>query len=248
MNIAQPTGTQFLDFSSTVANETCRYLESGGITADRLQKLISDKNVVKSIARKNAHDLLQLVPDEIVQAKELLTKFYQEVFNLKINLSKYVFPCVDGMPVYCFNSRKLNTDQLLKAIVSKWGINSYSYMSPIAENIDRSSAQARPRVAYVFCHTGEEEPDAKHLGKSYDDAIAEKLIFANPEEYLLMQAYHRYTTGHFMDLKGWTRTSSLWSGGSLVLGFCNSDESRLRLGYGNRGLRDSDSGPREISL
>jgi len=248
MNDTAPKGTQYLDLAFAIANETCHYLQNGELTTEKLQKLIGDKNLIREIARKNAHEMLALVPDKVVQAKEILEKFFKEVFNEKVNLSKVSFPEREGMLVYCFNPRTKNEDEIMDAIAKKWGIDVYKYLSPVAKKIDRQNVQSRPKGPYAFCHTGEEEPDVKHRGKSYHDAIKEGFPFANAEEYLLMQAFHKYTTGHFMDIKGWTRTSSLWSDGNLVCGNYNSDESKLSLYSGYRDLRGSGDGPRELSL
>ncbi len=245
---AQPKGTQYLDLASAIANETCHYLESGKISKTRLQKLVGDKTNIRKIARANAHAMLLLVSDHTVEAKKNLEKFFLEVFNYKVNLSKFVFPEKEGLPVYGFNPRKWNEDQILEAIVKKWGIDIYKYLSPVAEKINRQTEQVRPKGAYVFCHSGEDEPDKKHRNKSYDIATVEGFPFANTVEYMLMQAYHKWSTTNFMDVKGWTRTSSLWSGGSLVCGDFDSAGTELRLINGDRGSANSGDGPRELFL
>jgi hypothetical protein len=165
-DIAQkPDGTQFLDLASSIANVTCHYLQDGGIDSDKLQKLIGDKKTITDIARKNAHEMLQLVPDKVVEVQNYLKKFFLEVFNFKVNFSNIKFPEHKYLSTYCFNPRKWNEDQIFAFICKKWGISAYKYLSPVAENIDRKSAQVRPEGPYLFCHSGENEPDARHLGR-----------------------------------------------------------------------------------
>jgi len=60
--------------------------------------------------------------------------------------------------------------------------------------------------------------------------------------------FHKWLNGKFMDVKGWTRTSSLWSAGGLVGGYWDSSNGLLGLYYGSRGDRGSGGGPRQLIL
>lgn len=124
----------------------------------------------------------------------------------------------------------------------------YAYRSPVASNINRKVEQKRPQGLYVFAHAGGDDPDAQHLGKSYDDAVEVNMTFMNPKEYLLATGFHRWLKKYFMDLKGATRTSSLWSDGGLVGGYWLPSNGGLGLYGGDRDDRDSGSGPRELFL
>lgn len=89
------------------------------------------------------------------------------------------------------------------------------------------------------------EPDKEHLGKSYDDFIAEKKEWMSLRQYLILALQVFKTTGEHLDVKGWTRTSNLWSDGCLVRGDWYGGTSELRLGLGGQGPRGSVCGPRE---
>lgn len=239
---------QFMEFSQTVSMEICRYLQSGNISDQQLQELIGKKDDIKNIAKEIAHKYLQLVPDQILMAKELIEKFYKEVFNHKISLAKVIFPTQSGFGAYHYNTGRFNEDQIMKAYEKKWGIGIYKYLNPASEKIDHTKDQSRPKSPYPFIHVGGDEPDTTHLGKSYDDATAEKMIFANSVEYLLMTGLHKFEKSHFMDKKGWTRTSSLWSDGDLVGGGWGDSSRRLCLNCGIRDNRISGNGPRQLIL
>ncbi len=242
-----PTGTQYLEFASAIANATCHYLQDGEIGKDELQRLIGDKTLIKSIAEKNADEFLKLV--RIPEEKQILVSFFKEVFNEEINLDKIVFPKKDDFTMCLFNPKTLTIDERLKLIEKKFGVNeTYKYMSPVSQKIDLTKEQKRPTTPYAFCVRDSAEPDTKHLGKSYDDAIGEKMQFMNAEEYIIFQAYYKFVKKDWADKKGWTRTSSLWSDGYLVGGRWASDDTQLKLSDGFRGNRHTDNGPRELSL
>lgn len=93
------------------------------------------------------------------------------------------------------------------------------------------------------------ESDPKHKGKSYNDFIVEKdRSYMTMRQYLLMFIKVYQESGKCLDRKGWTRTASLWSDGSLVYGHWCSDFSGLWLHGGYRDGRDADDGPREQFL
>ncbi len=239
---------QFMEFSQTVSMEICRYLQSGNISDQQLQELIGKKDDIKNIAKEIAHKYLQLVPEQILLAKELIERFYKEVFNHKLSLSKVVFPTQSGFSAYHFNTGRFDEDQIMEAYKKKWGIDLYEWMSLAANKIDHSKDQKRPKTPYPFAHVGGDETDTAHLGKSYDDAMAEKMIFANSVEYLLMTGLHKFEKDFFMDKKGWTRTSSLGSDGSFVDGCWDDSSGELGLSSGHSDNRISDIGPRQLIL
>lgn len=242
--VETPSALQLLDLSTRVGKAVCRYMLSGNISKERFSQIKG--NDVDQLGKKIAHELIQLIPDEIITQKELIQRFYLEIFNHRVDLSKVPFSEKNGFPAYCYNARKFNIDQILTAYQEKWGINIYKYKDPAAKEINNH--QDRPKGPYVFAHRGGDEPDKEHLGKSFDMAMAEGFPFANAEEYYLMQGLHKYSKGHFMDKKGWTRFSSLWSDGDLVLGRWREARGRLYLNCGYRDDRYPDDGPRELFL
>lgn len=247
----KPNELQLLEFSSTVSLEVCRYLVNGGMTSDQLQKkFIGNKTLTQKVARDMAHKYFALISEDVMKARELLTRFFLEVFNFKINLSKAVFPQKEGFPAYMAVPPQFRwkEDEVAETGTKKFGVGLYKYQNPIASNINRELEQKRPSGLYVFAHRGGDEPDAEHLGNSYDDAMAVQMIFANPLEYSLMTLFHKWLHDKFMDVKGWTRTSSLWSDGSLVCGCWNPADGKLRLGDGRRDYLRSGRGPRQLIL
>lgn len=244
----QPSGLQYFELGNEIGMEACRYLQSGGLSVQQMQKLIGNKKKVREIARRISHECLKLVAEEVIETKSLLEKYFLEVYDFKIDLSKLSFQATEGMPAYMAVPPQLNEDAIMEALKKKYGISLGRYKNPAAQNINRNLEQKRSQGLYVFAHTGEDGPDAKHRGKSYDDAVEEKMTFANAKEYLLMTGFHKFTKGYFMDKQGWTRTSSIWSGGGLVDGGWREGDSGLWLYGGDRGYRYSGRGPRELFL
>lgn len=178
-------------------------------------------------------------------AAELLEKYFQEVYGYTISLAGIQFPEKGEFSAYMAVPPGLDEDTIMKRLAAHFEVNPFSWRAPIVDNINREFEQKRPQGLYVFAHRGGDEPDDIHRNKSYDDAMSQNLIFLNPKEYLLVSGFHRYVSGHFMDRKGWTRTSSLWSDGYLVYGSWSDANAELYLNDGNRDLRHSDYGPRE---
>jgi hypothetical protein len=180
---------------------------------------------------------------------ELIEQYFAEVLGYAIDLTGVVFPEKKGFVTYMAVPTNLDEDQIFSCITTYFEVGQYSWQSPVADTINRKIEQKRPQGIYVFAHVGRDEPDAKHLGKSYDDAMAGNMIFMNPKEYLLATGFHRWVNkNHFMDMNGWTRTSSLWSDGRLVCGYWPPCASRLCLRYGTRDRHHSVDGPRELFL
>lgn len=215
-------------------------------------KILSTDANQKAFIRK----IKNLYYDSIKNQKEMVTNqiaslidYYQKVYGIDVSeISTMEFPEHDSLQTFMVVSPLLNEDQIMMAQKKYFNINLYRYQDPSADAIDRSKEQLRPNGLYVFGHSGQDEPDILHRNKSYNDATAEKIIFANAKEYLLMTGFHKFTKGYFMDRNGWTHTSSLWSGGYLVGGDWSSGRSKLCLHGGNVDRRDSNCGPRQLIL
>ncbi len=178
-----------------------------------------------------------------------LIDYYQKVYGIDVSeISTMEFPKHDSLQTFMAVSPLLNEDKIMMAQKKYFNINLYRYQDPSANAIDRSKEQLRPNGLYVFAHSGQDEPDLLHCNKSYNDAMAEQIIFANAKEYLLMTGFHKFTKGYFMDRNGWTCTSSLWSDGSAVGGSWSGGGPRLCLGRGDVDYRFSIYGPRQLIL
>lgn len=248
--------TRVMDFAAQVArNATLDVLDK----MNPLEKDFVQKNLIKKggefqvLIAPDFTTIIEKALNKMLERKdpqaEKIEEFYLKVLNHKIDLSGIVFPEKDGMPCYMADDPTgLTDDEIFSRGVAYFKKLGYSYKSPIASNINLDAEQKRPKGPYVFASRGGDEPDAVHLNKSYDIATKAKMIFANRREYMLMSFSHHYTHGHFMDRKGGTRTSSLWSDGHLVDGYSDSDSSEFRLDDGDRGICPPDSGPRELFL
>ena len=177
-----------------------------------------------------------------------IERFYKEVLGMMIDLTGVSFPEKTGFPTYMAVPLGLNEDIVLTRLAKYFGVGVYTWLTPVAEKINRKSAQQRPTGMYVYCHVGGDEPDAVHLNKSYDDATGEGMLFLNPLEYLLVTGSHMWEHHKWMDVKGATRTSSLWSDGCLVYGGFNPDDCWVYLSDGRRDYRNRVFGPRELFL
>ncbi len=263
-----PKGTQFLEVSNTIAVEVCRCLESGGVGRDGLQQIVSDKETLMKIALRNSHDILQLVAPEIMTAKAQLAIYFKVVFGLKLNFTKFRFPRQESFSSYMVVPSELNEDDIMEAFAKRWGSNKnlFRLKRPVTSTLDRTKEQKRPRGTYVFAHKGGGEPDEVFSGASYDNVAEMGINFANIKEYLLMTGFHKFKQdcflggingwarnyedrgGEFMDQNGWTRTSSFYTDGSLILGHGGEDDPRGRLAVGDRSHNSRGDGPRHIIL
>lgn len=194
----------------------------------------------------------QIQNEQALVAIPLLIDYYNKVYGIDISdIAEMEFPEHATFQTFMAVSPKLDEDQIMMSLREYFKIELYRYKEPVAKNINRdeeAKIQKRPSGLYVFAHSGQDEPDTNHRNKSYDDAVAEKITFANAKEYLLMTGFHKFIKGYFMDKKGWTRTSSLWVGGNLVLGNWSDANSKLYLRNGGRDYGHADDGPRELFL
>ena len=86
------------------------------------------------------------------------------------------------------------------------------------------------------------EPDL--LNKSYNNGITEKINFMSARERIILELQYFKKTGKRLDIKGWTITSTLDSGGrAMRMGGDGNGEFHVR--GGSRGNRDDSSGLRQ---
>lgn len=174
----------------------------------------------------------------------LLEKFYREVLRKEASFSDIIFPERNDVAGRMVVIPDLNFDEMMENIASFFQINEYRYK----KNDKIQKMQQRPSGVYAFAYGETDEPDDKHRNKSQNDALKEGFLFADHIEYVLMTAFYRLTKGKFMDVKGWTRTSSRWSDGFLVFGYGLSGVSRLDLDNGCVDDSHPGKGPRELFL
>jgi hypothetical protein len=212
----------------------------------------NQKAFIQKIKKLHSNDSTKNQNETTQNQVAVLIDYYQKVFGIDISeISDMAFPEHETFKTYMAVSPLLNEDQIMDAFKKYFNIGLFQYKTPIASSIDRDEEkriQKRSSGLYVFAHSGQDEPDQNHRGKSYNDAVAEQMIFANIKEYLLITGFHKFTKNIFMDKNGWTRTSSLWSDGSLVGADWHGNDSQLRVGNGYVDFRYSDFGPRQLIL
>lgn len=216
----------------------------------RAEELLRDKKNLWKLVKRISRDIeIPLVNGMVFAQIPILIRFFKEVLDLdRPEIAELNFPEHDTFRTFMPIGIATNHDEIIQAYVAKWKINIWSYKKPIASNIDYSAfsfVQRRPWGVYVIAHAGGDEFDQNHSGKSYDDAVKEKFSFANSIEYLLMTGYHRFTKGYFMDTKGCTRTSDLWSSGRSVVSLYRGDLD-LFLQDSDRDSRHLEDGIREL--
>lgn len=138
------------------------------------------------------------------------------------------------------DSKDVTTSDIVKEARSLFNVYMFSGYE---EDLDTQFPAPENTIEVLF--KANIEPDEKHLGKSYDDAIKEGIKFADIRQYLLLCIHVFKTEEKQLDVKGWTRTSSLWSGGGLVRGYWRPDSRGVCLDCGRRDRRDADGGVRE---
>lgn len=182
---------------------------------------------------------------------ESLCEYYSKVHGIDLRAADIVLPKDTPFKAFMVVSPDIDEIQIMSDIKKHFGVSIYAYKwddvnKPLT--IDRSTEQSRPKGLYAFAHTGEDESDAKHTNKSYDEILAEGTRFANPKECLLMTGYHKFITGKFMSRKSFTRTLTRWLDGTPIGVDFREEEGTLKLGNGSTDIHCTYHGPREIDL
>jgi hypothetical protein len=178
---------------------------------------------------------------------EKLTKFWKEEFNHDILWEQILFPEEkEGFGVLEYNPNCFTENDVFNKYAQKFGKDKvWKYYGNIRQNI--KVQQPHSTQAQLFLHRGGQEPDAEHLGKSYDDFCNDGKQYINPLEGLIIAFRYRVETGKMMDEKGLTRFHALDSDGN-AMSMYSRDDGKFYVGRDNRDNRDSDSGPREVSF
>lgn len=188
--------------------------------------------------------------DPWVMQKYRLEKFWLTVFEHQINWNDYVLPeYSDRYPHLNIMPAGFTAEQIFASIRGCYRFV-FKKRTKYYNNIDQAlrdakAVQYRPTGNYAWADGGTSEPDAEHLGKSYDDSINAGFIFMGPVEYLLSCALYEFTTRGIYDIKGATRLSVLDSRGYAMLGCLGSDDSSS-LGWDGRDSRNVSGGSRVV--
>lgn len=225
-----------------------------GITTEEAQTCLTNKgDEFQARLKQPLEILLKNLLSEMIgrrhSAATDLEQYFKEVFGVVIDLTRARFPEKEGFPVYMVVPKSLQKNEhLVLVLLGRYFCCKITSWENSFTEIDRKTKQRRPKYTYVFAHRGGDEPDVEHLGKSYNDVASAKIVFANPLEYLLMTGFHMWKHKKWMDQKGRTCASSLWTDFCSVCCFFRHEEKMLYLSFGERDDRHPDNGPRELFL
>jgi hypothetical protein len=184
-----------------------------------------------------------------------LTKYWKEKWNHDIPWDKLVIPKQPaGLNVLEYEPNIFTEDEKLEKYKQNHGQDSvwcyyHTQNSTVKDSIQIQ--EARPAGPYLYWHAGGQEPDKKHLKKSYDMFNTEHqengTNFAIPTEGITMADRYRVETKKMMDVNGLTRFDALDHDGD-VIHMSGDDHGYFYVDGYNRDDRYSVHGPREVSL
>ena len=187
----------------------------------------------------------------IQEEKEKISKFYQECFGIKVDWRGITIPTGPARLKHLeLILEELTEDQIFEAYARSLGEEKVwrSYVS-ISKSINREKGgeALRPKGNYAILHLGGDEPDAKHLNKSYNDFSDDGNQYMIVKEGLIAAMRHRFETRKAYDVNGLTRFHSLDSkGGAMFMCWCFEGQFGL---YGlGHDYRYSSYGPRQVSF
>lgn len=204
-----------------------------------MQKLLGRKKATRSaVAQVLAALEMKLQPDpRLLHSQKLWAKL-----GVAVEVEELEIPELpNGLTEVAIIPQHLSNEELFALCKKHYGdaCKYYGNLDDVKEE------QVRPECTYVLGYRDGKEPDAVHLGKSYDVAMEEKLTFMTLREYQSVALLHfAATTGH-LDEKGWTITSSLDSGGYALIARWRPSAREFRVDGGARYGRYPLDGPRQ---
>jgi hypothetical protein len=214
------------------------------------KRILGNKTAFQKFIQAIAKELeIPMQSEEVIRQLNLIIAFYKEVCDTDVSfiLETEKEIVLEGeFQTLGLIISSLSINDMMEAYKEKWKINFFQY-SDTGKIEDR---QTRPEADFqLFTHRGGETSDKKFLGLSFNQYIAMPETFVNAKEYIAMQGYAKFAPGgDWLDPRGWTKTTSCWSGGKLVGGDWHSDFSTLRLGWDYLRDQDAGKGPRQLVL
>jgi hypothetical protein len=182
--------------------------------------------------------------DYVINYKKDIEKFFLEIYGQTLDLTDVTF--LENGDHFMVNPGNLTSD----AIYAGFKTMNFAASKYINGSIDtkrsggKSHEPVRPSGLYPFTHRGGEEPDAEHLNKNYNMFSIDGKNYMTINEYMLVYQFMYWKFKIKLDKNGWTRTSSLDSGGCVMCG--SSNGVRFELSWGSRDGQSSGRGPREV--
>jgi len=219
----------------------------GYFTVEEMQEILQNETFIRESTKEIVSKLLGIQLDLWADQKKKIERFYKSIFNHTIDWSKVKLPVkVTGFDSLEYVLPRLTENDIFNAYAKKFGKDAvWKYYDNIHKAIREQ--QSRPNENYTFSHCGGIEPDVEHLNKSYDDFYQDGNYYMVPKEGLLSAFRYRFETGNMWDIKGVTRFHTLDSVGYALYMYRDVD-GQFGVSNGNRGLRHSGSGPRQISF
>ncbi len=182
-------------------------------TSEQVEKILSDKTVLKTCVKQYAHTCLHISstdPFSIYCAN--LKKFFADVYHVSIP-ADFIMKSSEEFDHYMIVPKGLDMYTILQGY-ERVGLTKERLFDK--KVLEKKSAQAyRPSETYFFCHKGGEEADIEHRSKSFNDIKEEGGIYMNIEEYMLVDQFMWWNFKILLDTKGWTLTTSHAGSGSV---------------------------------
>ena len=188
----------------------------------------------------------------LYQAQKEKCSAYWKQWGIDIPWDKlFIPPQSEGLITLGYEPRLFTEDQKIQKYKEHHGEDVvwcyyHTQNKTIEESIKRQGA--RPIAGYLYWYEGNQEPDTKHLNKSYDMfSIEYDKTFAIPTEGITMADRYRLETGTMMDIVGLTRFDALDADGN-AMSMCRNGNGRFFMNGSTPGSRDEGFGPREIKF
>jgi len=242
-DLKSATPEQLVTLSSTIALELVKGLARAKVSFAQAQTWATNKSMPQRAARKIAQELGYEIftPDPRLVAEQALWA----KLGIALSVDELNLPEIPaGFTEIAIRPAGVTNVQLFALIKQereKRGESAWKYHGNLD---DIKEEQHRPSGTYVFAYRPDSEPDALHLGKSYNVAIAEKLTFLTLSERLIAEL-RAIILGKYFDVKGLTITSSLASDGSAFIVYWYSSYRKSDVGGCDRSCAGPAHGPRQ---
>ncbi len=176
-------------------------LQDQGFTSDQVDKILSDKAVLKTCVKQYANTCLNIASaDEFSMYRTNLKKFFADVYDITIP-PDFLMRSSEEFEHYMIVPEELDIESIFQGY-DRVGLSKDPLLDKTILH-KKSSESYRPEKTYFFCHVGGEEADADCCGKSIEDLIG---TFMNIEEYMLVDQFMWWNFKMYIDRKGWTKT------------------------------------------
>ena len=224
----EATGAQYAQFGLMISLRTTKTLGEKNFSFDAMQQLLGD-------------------PDKPVDS--IVDKVVREIFGIKVDWKGIAIPTGPAEFKHLeLILKELTEDQIYNAYAKKFGKDKvWKYYDSISKTInrDKGGEALRPKGNYLILHLGGDEPDVKHLNKSYNDFSDDGNKYMIVKEGMIAAMRYRFETDKMYDGKGFTRFHSLLADGNAMY-MCGNGRGQFRISGFDRGNRDSDHGPRQV--